>query len=75
MIGAVGGEKFRGLNRLQVVQEVRGRHARELLKLPIEMAMIGEAKMVDQTVEGGDWHADQPIGYLMKALNPQELLG
>ena len=27
VIGAISGEEFRGLDRLQVVQEVSGRHA------------------------------------------------
>ena len=75
VIGAIGGEEFRGLDRLQVVQEVGRRHACELQELPVEMAVIRESKMVDQAVEGGNRHADHPIGYLMETQDAQELLG
>ena len=39
------------------------------------MAVIRESKMVDQAVEGGNRHADHPIGYLMETQDAQELLG
>lgn len=75
MIRTIGGEIFWGFDLMQVVQEIGGGHAGELLELPIEMAVIGEAKMLDQTFEGGGWLTDQQVGHLMKAIDAHELLG
>lgn len=59
----------------EVVHELRGRHAGELAELPVEMAMVGIAMLIQQGIESTLLRLEQLFDHGLETLDAQELFG
>ena len=75
VIGFIGGQIAFGAYLFEIVYERCGRHAGEVAELPVEMAMIRVAIVVEQGIEALLLGADQLFGQTIKALEANQLLG
>ena len=75
MIGAICGQDALLPDTVQIVLVLGGRDACNVMKLPVEMAVVGETILVEQVVERLLAGADHGIGGQMEAQDALELLG
>ena len=75
MIGAICGQDALLPDTVQIVLVLGGRDACNVMKLPVEMAVVGETILVEQVVERLLAGANHGIGGQMEAQDALELLG